>query len=752
MPELADPPRRDDLDAGARGTAPRVALIGNPNTGKTSLFNALTGLRQRVGNYPGVTVEKKVGVWKLPGGREVELVDLPGTYSLSANSLDERVAVDVLSGHLPGEAPPDVIVVVVDAGNLRRNLFLASQAAELGRPIVIAVNLWDVAERKGILIDCKLLEQRLGVPVVPTVATRRGGADDLAAAIAEAAGKRPMMRRPDWPEAVTRALASLHGELVEKRGEALNEAELQRLLFDKHTAIKERLASPVAEVEALLREVREGLYKDGYQPDAAESILRFRFLGPLLEDIVQRQEIRNEARSRTESIDRIMLHRFWGLAIFVAMMYVVFQAVYTWAGPMMDGIEAAKGAVQERVAPLLEGTPMLQSLVVDGAIEGVGAFVVFLPQILILFLFIALLEESGYMSRAAFLMDKLFHWCGLNGKSFVPLLSSYACAIPGILATRTIGNPKARLITIMAAPFMSCSARLPVYLLLIGAFVEPAYGPAAAGFTLFVMHFVGLLVAAPVAWVLKRLLRHKAEHSPFLLEMPPYRPPRLRSVLWRVAESGKDFVVRAGTIIFAMTLVVWALLYFPRPDALEESMTGDFIGSITQGAGLETGGEIRTADSRQSELEKRVAAAYLAQSYMGRFGKALQPVFDPAGFDWKITVGVLASFPAREVIISTLGVIYSLGGEVDEESPNLRTALAQARWEEGPRQGQPVFNLPVALAIMVFFALCMQCGSTLAVIASELNWRWAVASFVLMTALAWTGAVATYQIGMLFTG
>ncbi len=750
MPELAPPPGPPAGSTLPPTRALRVALIGNPNTGKTSLFNALTGLRQRVGNYPGVTVEKKVGVWKLPDGREVHLVDLPGTYSLSANSLDERVAVDVLSGHLPGEPPPDVMVVVVDAGNLRRNLFLASQAAELGLPMVIAVNLWDVAERKGILIDCKLLEQRLGVPVVPTVATRRGGANDLAAAIAGAAGKRPMMRLPEWPDAVQRALAALRQELVEKNGEALNEAELQRLLFDKHTAIKQRLKVPEEQIETLLGEVREGLYRDGYQPDAAESILRFRFLSPLLEDIVQRQEQRGTARSRTESIDQIMLHRFWGLVIFVAMMYVVFQAVYTWAGPVMDGIEALKGWVQAGVAPLLEGTPMLQSLVVDGAIEGVGAFLVFLPQILILFLFIALLEESGYMSRAAFLMDKLFHWCGLNGKSFVPLLSSYACAIPGILAARTIGDPKARLITIMAAPFMSCSARLPVYLLLIGAFVEPVYGPAVAGFTLFAMHFIGLLVAAPLAWVLKILLRHKAGHSPFLLEMPPYRPPRLRSVLWRVAESGKDFVVRAGTIIFAMTLVVWALLYFPRPASLEAEVAAGHISPITQGAALETAGTIHAGEDEGDELDERIAAAYLEQSYMGRFGKALQPIFDPAGFDWKITVGVLASFPAREVIISTLGVIYSLGGEVDEESPNLRTALAQARWEDGPRRGEPVFNLPVALAIMVFFALCMQCGSTLAVITGELNWRWALASFLIMTGLAWVGAVLVYQIGIRF--
>ena len=703
-----------------------VALIGNPNTGKTSLFNMLTGLHQHVGNYAGVTVEKKTGTWTLPDGVKVNLIDLPGTYNLNAASLDERVAVDVLAGHSSDAAPPDLVIVVVDVENLRRNLYLASQASELGVPMVIALNCWDVAERKGLQIDSKLLEQRLGVPVVPTVARTRRGTGALAEAVTEALQKKPMLVRPRWPEAVTDALADLRRELVEERGETLREGELQRLLFDKRSALKERLKTPAAEGEPILKAAREKLHRGGYQPDAAESLLRYRFLNPLLNDILERQAAMKK-RSASESIDQLLLHRVWGLLVFVGMMYVVFQSVYTWAGPLMDLIEGGVGWLGDFAGGFLTATPTLQSLVVDGVIGGVGAFLVFLPQILVLFFFIALLEETGYMARAAFLMDKLFSWSGLNGKSFVPLLSSFACAIPGILATRTISDPKARCITILIAPLMSCSARLPVYLLLIGAFIEPEYGAAVAGLTLFAMHFIGVLLAGPCAWVLHRSLPRSVVSQPFVMELPHYRVPQLSRIGHRLYESGSEFIIRAGTVICAMTIVIWALLYFPRPPQLADQIEPNLP---------------------VAEQEHRLNAAYLEQSYMGRFGRAVQPIFAPAGYDWKITVGVLASFPAREIIISTLGITYALGGEVDDRSDDLRSALTKAQWESGPRAGTPVFNLPVALSIMVFFALCMQCGATVAVIAKELHWGWAMGSFFGLTALAWIAAVLTYQIGM----
>ena len=733
----------------AESTNRRIALIGNPNTGKTSLFNILTGMRQRVGNYSGVTVEKKTGLWQMANGQEVELIDLPGTYSLSASSLDERVAVDVITGHGMGGRAPDLVVVVVDVENLRRNLFLASQASELGVPMVIALNCWDVAERKGLQIDSKLLAQRFGVPVVPTIAKRKSGTMELAKAVEKALETRPTMVRPLWPEPVQNAIRKLQQELVTERGEALREGELQRLLFDRRSAVRERLKTPASEHVPIIEAVREQLYKDGFQPDAAESTLRFRFLNPLLNDVLERQAAMKR-RSKSEGIDQLLLHKFWGLLVFMGMMYVVFQSVYTWAGPVMGLIESAVGWAQGIASEALVGTPMLQSLIADGIIGGVGAFLVFLPQILVLFFFISLLEASGYMARAAFLMDKLFQWCGLNGKSFVPLLTSFACAIPGIMATRTINDNKARLITILVAPLMSCSARLPVYLLLIGAFIEPRYGSNVAGATLFAMHFVGALVAAPFAWVLNKTVNKGRKPTPFVMELPHYRVPQVKLILFRMYESGKEFVVRAGTVIFAMTIIIWALLYFPRPPELQDQLATEYIAQISQDSTSGIAESIELDANQSSELERQVAARYLEQSYMGRFGKFVQPIFELAGYDWKITVGVLASFPAREIIISTLGITYALGGEVDEASDDLRNTLNHAKWETGPRAGEPVFKIPVALSIMVFFALCMQCGATLAVIAKELNWRWAAGSFIALTSLAWLAAVLVYQIGTLF--
>jgi ferrous iron transport protein B len=701
----------------------RVALVGNPNTGKTTLFNRLTGSRQKIGNYPGVTVEKKSGMWSC-GGRDVLLVDLPGAYSLAAASPDERVALDFLTGHLTGEPRPDAVICVVDASNVVRHLYLASQVADLGLPLVIALNLHDAAEQAGIYVDAALLARRLGVPVVPTVAVTGRGVAALEKAVRQAVDTGARMAQVPWPEAVDRAVRFLAAGLEREGAQALGPGELRRVLFDRRSAVLERAGWPPGTDPApLLDSARDILTVAGLQPASAEALLRYEHLGHITAEAVRFPEQRR--RTWTERLDTVLTHRVWGPAVFAAMMLLVFQSIYAGAAPFMEAIEAAVGSGQDRIAPLLAAWPALQSLVVDGVLGGAGGVLVFLPQILILFFFIALLEDTGYMARGAFLTDKMFGWCGLNGKSFVPMLSSYACAIPGILATRTIEDPRARLTTILVSPLMSCSARLPVYTLMIGAFIAPVYGAAAAGFTLFAMHFVGLLVAVPVAWALNRFVLH-TQPQPFLLEMPPYRCPRWRDILWRMWERAREFLVRAGTIIVAMAVIIWALVYFPRPAAV--------------------------ADELGDAPEEQVEAAYLGQSYLARAGRAMQPLFDPAGFDWKITVGVLASFPAREVIISTLGTIYGMGGEVDGESSDLRSAMARDRWTEGPRSGQPVFTVPVALAVMVFFALCLQCGATVAVMAKEANWAWAVFGFLYMTALAWLGAVLTYQAGTLWLG
>ncbi len=705
-----------------------IALVGNPNTGKSTLFNRLTGVRQRVGNYPGVTVEKKVGTATV-NGESMTLIDLPGAYSLAAASLDERVVFDVLTGHMEGTKKPEVVVCVTDASNLMRNLFLASQISELGLPMVIALNMWDQAQEQNIAIDAQLLSDRLGVPVVPTVAAKGRGVEELRDAIAHALEDETKMVGVDWPDAVKEATRCLR----ESTGEKYTEAELHRFLFDIDSCVK-----LPTEHCATCENARRCLSNNDLDPVSAEAVIRYGWLAELLEGVVTHPTVRKA--TATESVDKLLTHRVAGLVIFVGMMWVVFQAIYSWSGPMMDGIDYVSGSLGDIAGGWLEGSPMLQSLVVDGVIAGVGGVVIFLPQILVLFLFIAILEDSGYMARAAFLMDKLFAWCGLNGKSFVPMLSSYACAIPGVMGARTIEDPKARLTTILIAPLMSCSARLPVYVLLIGAFIEPQYGATVAGLVLLAMHFVGLAVAIPVALVLKLVLKTKP--SPFVLEMPPYRVPQLRDVVWRMWDRGKEFLIRAGTVIFAFTIIIWALMYFPRPAAVEQRVTEQF--AQQQNVTVEQLPALIEADEALGDsLSYAVDSAYIEQSIMGRAGKAVQPVFAPAGFDWKITVGVLGSFPAREVIIATLGITYSLGGDVDEESADLVGAMAASTHADGSK----VYTVPVALAIMVFFALCMQCGATLATMARELNWGWASFGFVYMTLLAWVGAVATYQLG-----
>jgi len=676
-----------------------VALVGNPNTGKSTLFNALTGLRQRVGNYPGVTVARKSGLCDLGDGRKVELVDLPGLYSLAAASPDEQVVTDALAGKIAGERVPDVIVLVADATNLLRNLFLASQLAELGRPAVLVLNQADVAREQGLRIDTAQLSARLGgIPVVLASAWKGEGV----AALAE----------------LTRAVAA-------DTGSAVSSAEAQRLLFDTNATLPERLGWDKERRDPAIRAAREQVRRSGYNPLAAEPLVHYERLRKALEGVVTEGTGR---AGRTAAVDRLLLHRVLGPILFLGIMLGMFASVFWLAKFPMAWIQAGVDALKGVVGPSLDATPMLQSLVTDGLLGGVGAFLVFLPQILILFLFVGLLEDSGYMARAAFIMDRLFSWCGLNGKSFVPMLSGFACAIPGLLSTRTIEDPKARLATAFVVPFMSCSARFPVYALMCAAFIGPLYGPGWESAVMVGMHCVGLLFAVPTAFVLTRLVL-KVKPQPFVLELPRYQLPKPRDVLWRMWQNAAEFISKAGTVIFAITLIVWALSYFPRDPGVAD--------------------RVRAAEPTASAevLAARTQAAYIEQSWMGRFGKAVQPVFDPCGFDWKITVGVLASFPAREVIVSTLGVTYSVGEGAEADSGHLQQAMRDAKWSAGPRAGTPIFSLAAVLALMVFFALCSQCGPTVATLAQETGgWRWAVGSFLYMTALAWIVAALVYQL------
>jgi ferrous iron transport protein B len=640
-----------------------AVLLGNPNTGKSTLFTALAGIPTRIGNYPGVTVEEKVGRF-VHRGVGIDLVDLPGTYSLTPHGPDEQVAIDVLHGRMAELPRPDCVIVVVDATNLARNLYLAVQALGLGLPTVIALTLTDVAAAKGITIDDTELATRLGCPVVRVVAPTGAGVTALGDRIVAAA-----QAAPPAPPDLTRHLAAL----------------------------------------------------DGSRPPAArEAIARYAWIDRILDGVVRRSA--PARRPLDERIDGWLTHRLWGTLAFGAVMLALFTSIFQFAAPLMDLISAGMDAVSAAVEARLPAGAIC-SLLVDGVLAGVGGVVVFVPQIALLFLFVALLEGCGYLARAAFLMDRLLVWAGLSGKSFIPLLSSFACAIPGIMATRTIENRRDRLLTILVAPLMSCSARLPVYLLLCGAFIPDV--PVGVSWlrlpavVLVGMYAVGVVVAAIVASVLSRAV-FRGPPEPFVMELPGWRWPQPAVVAERVREAVWSFLKNAGTLILAMSVVIWALGSYPKP--------------------------ILPAAADLTEAEQQGEA--LRQSFLGRAGRLIEPVVRPLGWDWRLGCAAVASFPAREVVLGTLGVIYNLG-DVDPGAEEGATALVRrlkaATWDGTDRK---VFTVPVALSLMVFFALCAQCMSTLVVIGKETgSWVWPVVTFTYMTALAWLAAFVTYQAG-----
>ncbi len=684
----------------------RVAIIGNPNTGKTTLFNALTGLRQRVGNFAGVTVERVEGAFKGPDGKRMTVLDLPGSYSLSAGSPDEQVALEVLLHRDADQWRPDVVLVVVDAVHLERNLFLASQVLELGIPVVMALNQFDVAQNEGIAIDVPQLIHELGVPIVPTVAKRGEGLDPLKRALLTAVTLPVPTRRFALPADADDALAPLKQCLVEA-GLTPIAAGMEALRLLGVSKSEAHLAT-VPKLDAAVQDAIATLENRGYAPNRLESEVRYEWIAQVMERTVTRP--RTIKQNLSDQIDRIALHRVFGPVIFLVLMAVVFQAVFTWAAPLMDGIEvliaAIGGAVGDRMA-----NGDLKSLVVDGLFGGVGSVLVFLPQIAILFAFITLLEHSGYMARAAFLMDRIMRTVGLHGKSFIPMLSGYACAVPGIMATRTIEDPKDRLATIMVVPLMSCSARLPVYTLLIGAFIPATSlfpGLTLQGATMLGMYLLGTIVALAVAAIFKRTLL-KGPVRPMILELPPYRLPSAWSLLVNVWQRCQLFVQRAGTVILALSIVLWAMATYPHTPA-NPSLP---------------------AEAQQEQQ--------LEHSLLGQVGHAIEPIVRPLGYDWKIGVSIAASFAAREVFVSTMGTIYGVGSENDAALTERLIA------ESNPVTGKRVYSTLVALGLMVFYVFALMCISTTAVTVREagggvIGWKWAAVQFVYMLTLAYGAA------------
>jgi ferrous iron transport protein B len=733
-----------------------IALVGNPNTGKSTLFGALSGVRQRAGNYPGVTVEKTLGQ-VVHGGRRWVLVDLPGTYSLAPRSPDEMVAVEVLLGRQADVPAPDVVLCVVAADNLERNLYLISQVLELGRPVVIALSMVDVAQDQGLRIDTRRLSRQLGVPVVPVQAHRGLGMEALKETIAEE-GLRPCSPLespfpPVFRAEVDRLRSFLSSREPEPGCDRLPSYLVERLLLDTGASIGERILSNGDEsaLRGQLVAARERLAQAGCPVPAIETRARYAWVARAVEGVVEQPA--EPTQTRSDQIDAILTHRVWGILILAVVMLLMFSAVFAWARVPMDGIEAVITWLSGKLEELLPPGP-LRSLLVEGILSGIGAVVIFLPQIFILFLILTSLEECGYLARAAYLMDRLMVRVGLSGKSFIPLLSSFACAIPGVMATRVIENRRDRLTTILIAPLMSCSARLPVYTLLIAAFIPDRRFLGAVlglqGLILFSMYILGIVVAAAVALVLKRTVLRGAA-PPFLMELPVYKWPAPGVVLHRMLDRGWDFLHNAGTIIFAVSIVMWGALYYPRISTREIApLVADRDRLESELASARAAGDtarVLGASSGLAEVEHRLEGAQKRQSLLGRVGRLIEPVVRPLGWDWRIGSGVIASFPAREVVVATLGVIFDVGKEVDqpEGSARLGAALQSATW---PDSGRPLFSIPVALSIMVFFALCAQCVSTLAVIGRETrSWTWPTFTFCYMTILAYLGALVTYQFG-----
>ena len=783
-----------------------VAICGNPNCGKTTIFNAITGLRQKVGNYPGVTVEKVTGTFQSSAAPSTifELVDIPGSYSLAAFSPDEYIATQALFGSLEGEPPPDLVVCVIDATNLERGLYLLFQVMQIDRPIVVALNMVDLARQQGLQVEASALSKALGgVPVVEVIGSRRVGIDTLRDTVGRMASSPLTDRARVYTPDVESEIEAIR--LAVQNGHRTH-AEYLRVLFDaggpaEHSFVKEAGAEKLAIVEAS----RSRLMKAHGSLSAAETGTLTKRAADIYAEVVTGN--RSLERSMSDRIDRVALHPILGPIILFVLMTLMFQSIFSWAEPLMGWVDSFFGSLAGLVeASMAEGP--LRSLLTDGVIGGVGSVIIFLPQILILFVFISFLEDSGYMPRAAFIVDRAFGWCGLSGKSFIPMLSSFACAIPGIMATRTIEDRRLRIITIMVAPLMTCSARLPVYAIMIAAFIphQSYFGIFnSQGLVLTSLYLLGIVLAVGVSFVMTRLV-YRSRRSSFLMEMPSYKLPTLNSILIRVFNRAKSFLGRAGTVIAAITIIVWALSYYPHSATITEQYDAREAGveaayTTRQGvvatqleqavaaASAESRpmvdklrDEVRTAeslealqalattdgpdseDSRIVELvvkERTLALAYesdrnalaheesgahLRNSYFARAGKAIEPMFVPLGWDWKVTMAALASFPAREVIIATLGTIYNLGGDIDDESSSLVEKMRHAIWEDGPRAGERVFTPAVALSVMVFFALCCQCGATVVTIRHEAGgWKYAVATFTYMTGMAFVGAFVTYQ-------
>lgn len=700
--------------ADKKGT--RVALIGNPNSGKTTLFNLLTGLKQKTGNFPGVTVDKKSGSCKLPGGSHVEIVDLPGTYSIYPKTLDEQIVQEVLLDHTHPQHP-DKVIVVADASNLKRNLLLFTQIRDLGLPVILALNMIDIADKRQLKIDLRTLGIDLGVKIVTTNSHSGEGIDSLK----EAIGQSQVKSKRAFYE--TEPLASQAiGEISERFGLQNNYTAFQYAQQSDHLKFLDQ------EEKEAVQQIKVKYGFDHNHTQSEETLGRYKLISEIIDRNVTSPAV--DAASLTSKIDRIVTHKILGYVIFFGLLTLIFQSIFAWAEWPMDLIENSFASANSWIKGVLPDG-LLNDLITDGIMSGLAGVLVFIPQIAILFAFISLLEESGYMSRAVFLMDKLMRAVGLNGKSVVPLISGLACAIPAIMATRSIDSWKDRLITIFVTPFMSCSARLPVYTILIGLVVPEDYIFGIfnlQGLVLMGLYLLGFLAAIVSAFAMKFILKTK-QRGYFVMELPSYKLPQWKNVLLTIYEKSKTFSLEAGKVIIAISIILWVLANYGAGEKFSNA-DKNVKASLEQ-------------DYTQEEYNIALNSYKLEHSFAGVFGKTIEPAIRPLGYDWKIGIALITSFAAREVFVGTMSTIYSIGAD-DEEEATIRERLRQERNSE---TGEPVYTRAVGFSLMVFYAFAMQCMSTLAIVYRETKgWKWPLVQMAYMTAVAYLSALVTFQI------
>ncbi len=696
-----------------------VALVGNPNSGKSSLFNQLTGLNQKIGNYPGITVDKRSGTFILPNRKKVEVIDLPGAYSIYPRSDDERVVFDMLN-RINNDEFPDVVIVIADAVNLKRNLLLYTQLYDLGIPVILALNMLDVAERSGISLDIEKIRKALKAPVVTINARTGKGIDEIKNMLAQ-----PFLPPNGTPFFDVRPLAP---GLIQTIKEAFNlDNDYQAYQVIQQYKFNYRLNEE--EKEFIGKEIEKSSF-DIQAPQAKETIERYAVINEILQGAIK-LEHDSENHNLTDRIDSVLTHKIWGFLIFFIILGMVFQAVYAWAQYPMDFIDGAVSDLSFHLNNMLPDGPFF-NLITDGIIPGIGGILMFIPQIALLFAFIAILEESGYMARVVFLMDKIMRQFGLNGKSIVPLISGVACAIPAIMATRSIDNWKDRLITIFVIPLVSCSARLPVYIILI-ALVVPENMILGIfnlqGLVLMALYLLGFAAAILSALFIRQFVVRKG-HSFLIMELPLYKIPRFKNVLLTMWEKSKTFTVEAGKVILAISIILWVLASYGPADRMNNAEEA-VASRVDQNAITE------------QEFENKVASFRLENSYAGIFGKAIEPVIEPLGFDWKIGIALITSFAAREVFVGTMATIYSIGAD-NEDVTTLKNRMQK---EINPDTGKPLYNLAVALSLIIFYAFAMQCMSTLAVVFRETkSWKWPVLQLTYMSGLAYVSSLIVYNL------